>query len=364
MLRGVRHRAWLAAAVCLLALAAWLMSRGDSKARTAAKKPKVELPRYPRQDEWERSQRRRTIPLPPLASAEPDAPPVKRDPVLVALPRSPDKSTVVFEAGALRTSPVGKLFMDCFLDAKGEKDLRDLKEKAGIDVLEDVDRVAMSTEKVVVISGEFGDARLDGLLTDHDRRSFGQRGEIYEQEWGGAIGIWGGEIVVAAPNGKAIEEAFERLEGKRPAPPAIPEGQAFGDVYGMIAAEDAAKMIPDPALAERMREVAPQIELHVDAASDVGVVANVTGAKKDDVRDLGKSLGAAVSLARMEARRSGDDRLAELLELGRVAPGDGAFRMELGLPLPILERELGKCRKDRRGPLSGGPQDGSDTGAR
>src|SRR5687767_9419782 len=97
----MRNKAWLFAALALLAVAAWLMSRGDSVASTDDKKPRVEFPRYPKQAEQDRNRRRRTLPaLPPKADS--DVQPSKRDPVITALPPSKGKSVVVFEASALK----------------------------------------------------------------------------------------------------------------------------------------------------------------------------------------------------------------------------------------------------------------------
>src|SRR5262249_31951134 len=108
----MRRRAWFLVAAALLAAAAWLMARGDARARRGAD-PRVVFPRSPRPAEHDRIQRRRT--LPPPAAAPEDAPAQKRDPVLTALPPTPGKSAVVFEASALKGSPIGKRWLDCMI---------------------------------------------------------------------------------------------------------------------------------------------------------------------------------------------------------------------------------------------------------
>ncbi|MCK6590152.1 MAG: hypothetical protein L6Q76_21490, partial [Polyangiaceae bacterium] len=102
-----KNKIWLVAAVALLGLAAWLMSRGDSVASTEDKKPRVEFPRYPKQSEQARNRRRQTLPAPP-AKDDSDIQPAKRDPMITALPPSKGKSVVVFEASALKETPIAK----------------------------------------------------------------------------------------------------------------------------------------------------------------------------------------------------------------------------------------------------------------
>ena len=69
----MRQRAWLFAAIALLAAAAWLMSRGDKLHEDRA--PRVDFPRYVRFPEQQRINRRRTLPVP---AAQPEDP-IERD---------------------------------------------------------------------------------------------------------------------------------------------------------------------------------------------------------------------------------------------------------------------------------------------
>jgi hypothetical protein len=75
------------------------------------------------------------------------------------------------------------------------------------------------------------------------------------------------------------------------------------------------------------------------------MVADATGPTAADVNDLGKTLGAALSLGRLKAQSDGDEKLAELMELARVSPRDGRFSMELALPMPLIQRQMGPCKK-------------------
>ncbi|WP_437498439.1 hypothetical protein [Sorangium sp. So ce1099] len=344
----MRHRAWLLAAVVLLGLAAWLMSRGDSKA-TATRKPRVEFPRYPRLPEQERNVRRLTLPPPPQThpSVERQS---KRDPLLTALPTGRATSAVVVEASAIKESPAGKLWLDCML-AKGEMDSFDeLKDEFGIDVLEDIDRIAVASGPLVVVSGQFPSARLDSLRGS--RRAHGARGTLFEEEGRTPVfGLWGDGLLFVGQDAQAVEAAIDRLEDRgAPAPPVIPEWASYGDAYGVLSAEDIADVLEgsEPEIAERLRGAVGQVELHVDASEDVAIVADVTGPVAGDVDDLGKTLGTAISLARLKAQADGEEQLAELLDLARVSPREGRFSMDLALPLPMIEKAMGRCRERRR----------------
>jgi hypothetical protein len=166
---------------------------------------------------------------------------------------------------------------------------------------------------------------------------------------GESLAVWRDELLLLGDDRAEIEAAIDRLEGRAPpAPPAIDESSTYGEIYGVLAAQQLAELIPaeQGALRQRVLEAAERVELHVDASGDVAIVAAVQGPQADSVRDLGKSLGAALSLARLKAQADGEDVLAEMLEFARVQPQGDRFALELALPLELLERHLGEvCRK-------------------
>ncbi|WP_437336751.1 hypothetical protein [Sorangium sp. So ce394] len=355
----MRHRAWLLAAVLLLGLAAWLMSRGDVKATSPKKKARVEFPRGPREPELERSLRRRTLPPPALDPSA--APRPSRDPLLTALPTDRATSAVVFEASAIKESPAGKLWLDCMLANVEMDSFEEIEDEFGIDVLEDIDRIAATSGALVVVSGQFPSARFDSLRGS--RRAYGARGTLFEEDGRVPVfGRWGDGLLLLGRDAAAIEAAIDRLEDKvAPAPPVIPEWASYGDAYGVLSADDVAELLEgsEPDIAERLRGAVGQVELHVDASEDVAIVADVTGPVAADVDDLGKTLGTALSLARLKAQSDGEEQLVELLDLARVSPRKGRFSMDLALPLPMIQKAMGRCVERRR---DGGAPDEEGTG--
>ncbi|MEO7327083.1 MAG: hypothetical protein ABI193_00800 [Minicystis sp.] len=344
----MKRRAWLFAALALLAVAAWLMSRGDSRARPRPE-VKVEFPRHAKPEENARNNQRRTLPPKPPEKPTDEYRP-RRDPVLTALPWTKGKSALVFEASALRDSPLGKLWLDCMLSKHDLAEMARFKSAYGVDVMQDIDRVAMSSERVGVVSGTFSEARFDTPERSH--RAYGVKGMIYEDREGQGrpLALWDKTMLIFSPKVEAIEAAIDRLEDRGPpSTPLLPEWAAYGDVYGLISAEDLSALLPpsQKEIADRLRGAVDKIELHVDASEDVGIVADVTGPNGEEVDDFGKSLGAALSLGRLKAQSEGDDKLAQLMELAKVAPRDGRFSVDLALPMPLIQQQLGPCPRDR-----------------
>lgn len=358
--RGV----WLAAAMVLLALAAWLMSRGD-KEKPTVRPRKIEFPRYPKPAEVERASRRRT--LPPLSAPPPgvEAPQWKRDPVLAALPADPKRSAMVFEIEALKESPIMQIWLDCML-ARGDEraGVARLKDRYGIDVLEDVERVATSSTGLMVLQGSF-----EGAKFERERwttRTYGEKGILYEEkDTGRVVATWGPDVLLVDPRAEAglVEDAIDRLESTDPTQGSIlQEHQAYSDVYGVLSPDDLSRMLPSDQdnLAERIRETVERVEIHVDASEDVAVVAEVAGPAGQEMQDLSKLFGAALSMGRLNAKREDNDELAELLDHAKVEtqtrrppwaskPEEQRFSVDVALPVELL-KNLGPCRRDRRDP--------------
>jgi hypothetical protein len=348
-----RRGAWLGLAVVLLALSAWLMSRGD-KEKPTVRPPKVEFPRQAKPEEQTRNSRRRTLAPLPMASADAEGFRSKRDPMLVALPTDPKRSAMVFELEALKESPIMQIWLDCLLarNSREKMDLARFKDKFGIDPLEDVERIAVSSEKVVLMQGSFANARFDGEAWT--KRTYGEKGVIYEnQDTGRVVGMWGPDMMIASgspDSSEPVEDAIDRLESTDPQQKTIlNDYSAYGDVYGVLSPEDLSKMLPpeQAALAAKIRSVVERVDIHVDASDDVAMVADVDGPDGDDLGDLSKSFGAALAVGRIKAKSDGDDKLAELLDSAKVKPYGGRFSVDVALPIDAL-KDLGPCRKTRR----------------
>ena len=166
-----------------------------------------------------------------------------------------------------------------------------------------------------------------------------------------SLATWGGQMVLVGDSDEAVRAMIDRVEGRSIVEqPVLDETQTYGEIYGIVSADDLGKIFPADQgdLAERFRTVAQRIEVHVDTSSDVGIVADVQGVDTAQVEDLGKSLGAALSVARLGAQQQDEKDLADLLELAKVRPDGDRFKVEMAIPLEMLEKQLSKCGERRR----------------
>lgn len=359
----MKRYSWLLVAVVLLGLASWFMARGDKPKRTP-REAEVDFPRYPKDEERIRNERRRT--LPPARPREDAQGPqiiVKRDPLLVALPTDRKKSTMVFEVAGLRDSPVGKVWLDCLMKREGQRGLDKVQSEFGINPVEDIERVAVSSAPLMIMSVKSDKLKFD--QGGYSSRNFGGQGVIYQKPPSKDVfAMWGGSLMLTGPDVKAVEEAIQRLESDEPTTPAIPEWSQYGDIYGSISPDELADMLRDDQgeLAEKLRKAVDRVDVHVDASEDVAIVADVGGKGQEDITDLGKSFGAALSLARIQAQSEDNEKLAELLDYAAVHPRDGRFALDVALPFDLL-KEMGPCRKrneSRSSPPAPEPQPNED----
>ncbi len=341
----MRRFAWLLVAVVLLGLAAFFMSRGDKPTR-AKREGEIEFPRHPRDEEQLRNQRRRTL-VPPPQPMKDQATEiiVKRDPLIMALPRDPKKSLVVFEVAGLRDSPVGKAWLDCLMKRDGKRGLDNIQKEIGLNPLEDIERVAVSSAPLMLMTVPTEKLKLDER--GFTKRSFGKQGAIFERPPSKEVfATWGDSLLVTGPDARTVEESLERLESDTPQLPVIPDWSQYGDMYGSISPEELAKMLPEDqsALAEKIRSAVNRVDIHLDASEDVAFVADVEGPGEQDIADLGKSFGAALSLARIQAQSNDNDKLAEFLDYAAVHPHGKRFALDVALPFDLL-KTMGPCRK-------------------
>ncbi|AEI67621.1 hypothetical protein [Corallococcus macrosporus] len=359
-----RRRVWLVVAAMLFVVAAVLMFTGQGEAPTP-ETPKVEFPRRMRAPERERAERRRTLVLPVQVDAgtkpERQRP---RDPVLAALPRGEGKTAVVIEANALRHSPIGELLLDCLM-RDGGKRLEELRNLSGVDPLQDLDRLVI-TDEGMMLSGNFANAKFKELLGERVSMDYGEGARVYEpgemtvtrpdgstvrRRSDAAVATWNNELLVIGQSPDEVKAVVDRVEGRGPdEPPAIGEGSTYGEMYGVLSVEQLARLLPkeQAELAQRIRDVAQNVELHVDASGDVAMVAEVRGANGDEVTDLGKTLGAALSMARIKAQAEGEKDLAQLLDFARVQPDGTSFKLEMAVPLDVIQQRLAFCKEERQ----------------
>jgi hypothetical protein len=308
-------------------------------------------------------------PAPRIAVAPAAAPAPAVDPVLTALATTRKGSAVVFEANALRNAPVGQLALECFLNTREEGEenpLQKLRDEARVDITRDLDRVAVMDEGVV-LTGHFAQARWDRLLKDENTRPrpYGVNATVHEpQERVGRDGrryppsakaevlaTLGDNLVYVGTGLANTQGVMDTLEGRSPAPaPLLTPDMIYGDVYGVIAAEHVGELLPfeQHELAELLPKVMHHVVLHVDAARDVRVTAELKGVDPTRADELAAMIDAGLVLSRMKATKRGNVLVAKVLERLHLVRDGAGLRLEADVPLAMLEQELAWCRSERR----------------
>ncbi|EAU63106.1 hypothetical protein STIAU_6822 [Stigmatella aurantiaca DW4/3-1] len=317
-----------------------------------------------RHAEWQRAEKRRTQAVAVADAGVAVAQPLRpQDPLLAALPRGKGRSAVVIETNALRHSPIGELLLACLM-RDGGKNLEQFKQLSGIDPLQDLDRVVI-TDDGFMLSGDFSKAHFKDILQESVSMDYGSGARVYEpgpwvfpQPDGGvtrgqspkALGTWNNQLLVVGNSPDSVKGIIDQIEGRGSDEPSIiSEDSTYGEMYGALSVEQLARLLPpeQQELAQRLKDVADTVELHLDARSDVAMVAQVRGVDEEKVRDLGKSLGGVLSMARLKAQADGKDDLARLLDFANVKPEGAEFKLEVAVPFSLLQERLAACRESK-----------------
>src|SRR5262249_26723846 len=144
-------------------------------------------------------------------------------------------------------------------EARGDP-IAQFREQSGIDLLTDLDRIAM-TENGMVVSGHFQNARWDRSLDGMQSTAYGNQSTLYGTvpyplRDGGqaapALGMWNNQLFIMGESADDVRGALDRVEGRSPVgTPAIPEQSSYGEIYGVISADQVARLFlaQDPAMA-------------------------------------------------------------------------------------------------------------------
>lgn len=341
------HAKWLFVALALFGLAAWLMSHGEKGGASAEIKERRPFPERLDREGWQRVQRRLTLPSPAASHGPPERGfPRMRDPLLTAL--SPTaKINLVFEASAIRDSPLGQMLVRCLNREAGHP--RDREAKMMLDFFQQVDRVAFSDD-VVLATGGFDLARWRDMYSEHAPSPYGEATIYQGHEGDPALATRAPNLVLFGQNRGALERAIDRIDHPDPeTKPPIAPSDTYGEIYGVLDSKALTKLLPDE-LRDKFADATNRIELHADTRDDVLIVADVGGAEATRVEELGRALAGAMAVGRVKARAESDAVLQQLLERSRVSLDGKTFRVEAAFPLALIANRLGDCAAVDGGP--------------
>lgn len=334
--------------VALLGVAAVLARCGDDRlgVTTPTVKP-VEFPRE-RALREERQQRRAAATTPAPTPAPPAGATSSRDRLTRALSSPSGGGAVVFEVNALRHSPLVDALLKCRAQQQGDEmaGLDLLKNELGIDVTEDVDRVALDAE-VLAVSGFFDKLALPAELGDGE--GYGDGGRIYTMtDDKGApafLARVGTDLVMTSTSADELKAAIDRAEGRREAASTFPDGVVGGEVYGMVGPALLQSLVGMGGGGGQLGGLADMLTTATVrmAVDDAAALSLDIGTKRpEDGTELAKALGGAVAMARSRAASDGQHELAAMLEQARVVPGaDGSIAFDLAIPGDELLQLMG-----------------------
>lgn len=313
-----------------------------------------------RQIEFPRNRKARRTPTPTVADAPPPTTPmVGRDKLARALASPGKDGAIVIEVNAIRhSSLVDKLFACQEAGKDGEtKGIAALKDRLGIDISEDVDRVAFDKD-VLAVSGFFQDLKLPAEMGSGE--SYGDGGRLFKvKDDSGVdmvIGKVGDELLVTAFSAAEVKGAIDRAEGRSAAGPTFPDGIAAGEIYGLVGPaflKDLLGGLDDPAAA-RLADVVTQSTLQIAVDDAAALSMDLQTRTPQEGQDLSKALGGLVAAARAQAEQTGNLELVGLLAQTHIVPrDDGSIALDIALPGTDLLRvfgcdEHGKALSDPR----------------
>jgi len=346
--------ALLVVAVLLLGVAALLARCGDQKLSGGVTLPSVKRVEFPR----ERALRETR--MAEVAKRQGQPPPktttvTSTDRLSRALSSPLTDGAVVFEVNALRHSPLVDAILKCRRAQRGDEmqGLDFFKEELGIDVTEDIDRVALDKE-VLAVSGFFDGLKLPAELGEG--AAYGDGGRVYRLQGDDGkpafVAKVGTDLIMTSTDEGELHAAIDRAEGRAEAKTSFPEGVVGGEMYGVVGPgllKDLLGLTGQDTMAPLLAMLTTsQVRMAVDDTAALSLDLGTTSPK--DGEELAKALGGAVSVARAEAMSAGREDLAGMLEQARAVPRpDGSVAFDIAVPGDDLLKAMG-CPPIERAP--------------
>ncbi len=341
----MKKNAVLVGVAVALLVAAYLLARcGEERLQKEGgiAAPTVKQVEYPR----ERRARRAKAPVVDDGAPVEKTPTVGRDKLARALGSPGKDGALVIEVNAIRHSPLVEKLLACEEARKGDAGtgLATLKEQLGVDVTEDVDRVAFDKD-VMAVSGFFSELKLPEEMGAGEAYGGGRIFKAADDSGKTMIvGRVGDELLITGFDEAQVKSAIDRAEGREAPGPAFPPGIAGGEVYGLVGAaflQDLLGQAGDPRAAELANVITQStVQMAVDDAAALSM--DITARTPEEGQDLGKALGGLISLARQQAQTEGDTELAGLLDQGQVkVRDDGSVAVDVAVPGDTLLKMFG-----------------------
>jgi hypothetical protein len=336
----------VAAALMMLGVAAALARCSDD--RLGVTLPTVRPIEFPRERALKeaRQQRRGASQSTPAPSATPEV--KSRDRLLRALSSPGKDGAVVVEVNALRHSPLVDALIKCRAAQNGSEQagFELLKDELGIDVTEDVDRVALDPQ-VLAVSGFFENLKVPPEAGEG--QGYGDAGRIFsvpgDKGKPAYVATVGNDLVMTGTDVDELKAAVDRAEGRGEAPATFPEGTIGGEVYGVVGASLVRSIVAlggDGGQFDGVLDMLTTSKVRMAVDTDAALSLDIGTKSPSDGAELAKALGGAVALARSRAAADGEAELAAMLEQAKIVPNDdGSIAFDVAVPGDDLLKLMG-----------------------
>ena len=260
---------------------------------------------------------------------------------------------VAVDAQALRASPWADRVRTCIRVQSGQE-LDEMRDGVGFDPLEDVDRFVV-TDDVFVMEGRFGGA--DWLaLPEEMTRVLGPDGiAIYQGrrgEEGENLAVLSDGLIVVGRKRAALDEALDRLAGRRPLGPAIPMPNAMGPVIASIKASTLVEGLPVPWGAREVASAALdaadlRATLTLSVGEDVDVSASIFGEPGTNLAPVTAALSGVLALLQDGADDAPEGRRPEraLFRALTLENRGGALQAKMPVSHEVLDAFFQQCER-------------------
>ena len=269
------------------------------------------------------------------------------DPLMRAMEASP--RVMVMEVGAILHSEVGETLLPC-LDEHVQRDIETLKQRAGLDIFDMVDRMGVG-HHVAVVSGHFADVRWERAGSGFEGRAYGDEAMVYTRiDLGPPFAVWRDQLVLL---GKidAIEAAIDRVEGRTaPLDTALP--RPAGEMYGTVNVADLIEVLPLPSevhgpLRSMLSDAGLGARVHAFVGDALRIRVEVDDASDDAdaIRIVSEAVRAAVDAIKGGAAPA-DKRepFADILKGIRINDTEDGLSLEFEAEPDALRALFGACK--------------------
>jgi hypothetical protein len=333
-------------ALIMLGVAAALARCSDE--RLGVTLPSVRPIEFPRERALKEARQQRRSASQPTVATSPTPEATSRDRLLRALSSPGKDGAVVVEVNALRHSPLVDALLKCRAAQNGSEQagFELLKDELGIDVTEDVDRVALDPQ-VLAVSGFFENLKVPPEAGEGE--GYGDAGRIFtvpgDQGKPAYVAKVGTDLIMTSTNVDEIKAAVDRAEGRGEAPATFPEGTIGGEVYGIVGASLVRSLVAlggDGGHLDGVLDMLTTSKIRMAVDTDAALSLDIGTKSPSDGAELARALGGAVALARTRAAADGEAELAAMLEQAKIIPNDdGSIAFDVAVPGNDLLKLMG-----------------------